>query len=233
MTIVLRTFFIIALALAWTASSQAVEYRYSFQDIVNDGSGNGAIGESQLYLDVRENGADQVIFRFLNTGPLDSSITAIYFEDGLSSLFDGYSGFGYEGGVLYNWMAKPSAPPQGEVLTPAWKKGDTFLRADPIKKGGYSPNGIGPEEWVEMTFFLSSGVSYMNVITQLGTIATPPSEDHFRVAIHVQSFPNDGSDTFVIKPLGVPVPEPLSTGGALGLVSLGIFASRRRFARSR
>jgi hypothetical protein len=69
---------------------------YGFYSITNTIAGDAAIGEAQLSVDVTDRGGNQVLFTFLNSGPLPSSITQVYFDDGvlddIASIDDSDSG---------------------------------------------------------------------------------------------------------------------------------------------
>ncbi len=55
---------------------------FSFSNISANIVGDAAIGEAQLTVEVTDAGNGQVSFLFDNAGPLASSITDVYFDDG-------------------------------------------------------------------------------------------------------------------------------------------------------
>ena len=75
-----------ALAFALLIPFQANAALYSFYNITNNDAGDAAIGEAQLSVDVTDNGGNQVLFTFLNSGPEASSITDVYFDDNSGQL---------------------------------------------------------------------------------------------------------------------------------------------------
>src|SRR5688500_14383615 len=81
-------------AVAFASGTASAGIVYSFENITNNNAVNATTGESQLAVDVNAVGSTQVSFTFTNSGPLPSSITRIYFDDGallagLSSITEG------------------------------------------------------------------------------------------------------------------------------------------------
>ena len=91
------------LALGGASMPAEAGLTYGFTHIVEDGDGddqlaNGAIGVSQLWVDVDPYGDNQVLFRFWNEGPDVCYIAGVYFYDGallgISELIDSDDGTG-------------------------------------------------------------------------------------------------------------------------------------------
>ena len=75
--------FLIALLMI-SISTNSFAVPYGFQGITSNSLNDVAIGEAQLSVDVTAvaGNAHQVLFTFTNAGPLASSITDVYFDDG-------------------------------------------------------------------------------------------------------------------------------------------------------
>ena len=180
---------------------------YSFSCITDSNPAACAIGEAQLFMDVVGNGqsvqigsstyspaSDQVLFRFYNIGPWSSVITAIYFDQpGLSPLFQGIAAIYGMTGVAFSVGGNPSNLPGGNSLSPQFQA-DFRATADRPPP----TNGVGPGEAVGLALTLENNVDWDTVIGALDSAA-------LRVGLHVQSFPNGSSASFVND--GV-VPEP-------------------------
>jgi hypothetical protein len=186
---------------------------YSFNHIVEYGDGpvelaNGAIGEAQLFVEVSELSAEQVLFLFTNTGPEACSVTDVYFDDGallgIAVIDNSCSG------VSFSQYATPHDLPGGNNLSPPFQTTTGFSAdSDPPVQ----PNGINPNEWLGITFDLKAGETYDDVIGNLAS-------GELRIGIHVQGFANCGSESFVNN--GV-VPEPTTVtllSAGLGIVTL-------------
>ena len=191
---------------------------YSFKHIAECGDGpielaNGAIGEAQLFVELSNLSATQVLFNFTNIGPSASSIADIYFDDG--ELLDIASIDNSCRGVLFSQFATPHNLPGGQNLLPPFVTTEGFS-ADSDPPVQY--NGVNPNEWVGIAFNLKSGKTYDDVVSNLAS-------GQLRIGIHVQGFASyrcgdGGSEAFVNN--GV-VPEPatitiLSAG--LGVITL-------------
>jgi hypothetical protein len=180
---------------------------YSFSCITPSNPAACAIGGAQLFMDVVGNGqsvqigddtrspaANQVLFRFRNIGPLESVITAIYFDQpDLSPLFQGIAAIYGMTGVAFSLGGSPPVLPGGNNLSPAFDE-DFRATADPPP----SQNGVNPGEAVGLALTLENGVDWDTVIGALDSAA-------LRVGLHVLAFPDGSSASFVND--GV-VPEP-------------------------
>ena len=189
----------------------------SFENISANNVNDAAIGESQLTVEVT--GKDnQAFFKFMNAGPLASSITDVYFDDGtllgIAALED--SG----GGVAFSKLASPGDLPSGNLASPPFVTTAGFSAdSDPPAQ----PNGVNPGEWLQVTFNLLSGQDFDDVLSAL---ALGGADGGLRIGIHVQGFACGGSEAFV-NDGGTPLPEPnmLLVMGS-GLAMLGGVAWR-------
>jgi hypothetical protein len=169
--------------------------------LTNNDPGDCAIGETQFSVEVSDLGGGSVQFHFLNSGPLASVLSEIYFDDGsllvLSGVLDGP-------GVDFEQDANPPDLPGGETAMPPFQVTQGFL-AEAVPSP--AQNGAGPSEWVKIQFTLQGGQTFADVIDEL-------TNGDLRIGIHVIGFGSGGSESFV----NVPVPEP----GSLFLLGSGL-----------
>jgi hypothetical protein len=191
---------------------------YGFYNITHNSINNAAAGEAQLAVAVSDRGSmttgdgtfNLVGFKFNNSGPVDCVITDIYFQDGsflgFASIDESLPGVDFKQDEIGN--IGPENLPGGNSMTPAFIS-TTLFSMEPVNPGPYW--GVGPAEWVEIVYSLQAGKTYADIIDELDSA-------DLRIGIHVQSFADDGSESFVN------VPEPM----ALILLGLGGLTLRKR-----
>jgi hypothetical protein len=190
----------------------------SFYCISFNDPANAAIGEAQLAVEVTSPAAGSVYFEFHNFGPIDSSITDIYWEaeslEALTGLVDADDGIGGDVGVDFSPGADPTNLPSANDASPPFVA-TTGLMTD----SDSSPiaNGVGPGQWLGVYFSLQAGKSFDDVLGELGT-------GTMRIGMHVQSIGEGGSESFINE-----VPEP-ATMTMLALGSLVLLHRGRRYA---
>jgi len=175
---------------------------YSFTNITNNNALDAAIGEAQLFVEVTDSGAE-VEFTFTNMGPNASSITDVYFDDGM--LLGIASITNTPGLVEFSQFAAPPDLPGGNNAAPPFVTTAGFSAdSDPPTQ----PLGVNPGEFLGITFDLKAGGAFDDVIADLGSGA-------LRIGIHVQGYSSGGSESFVN---GSVIPAP----GAILLGSIGV-----------
>jgi len=196
---------------------------YGFSCITPSNPAACAIGEAQLYMDVVGNGqsvqigsstyspaSGQVLFRFYNIGPSSSVITAIYYDHpDLSPLFQGIAAIYGMTGVAFSTGGSPPVLPGGNSLSPPFDEDFLATAEEPPPQ-----NGVGPGEAVGLALTLWPGVDWDAIIGALDS-------GSLRVGLHVQSFPDGSSASFVN---GDVVPEP----AAILLVGTALLMLGRR-----
>ena len=180
---------------------------YSFQGVTNSNWVDVDTGRAQLSVDVSDAGGGNVAFRFMNSGPNASSITAVYFDT--DDLFAGMS-IVNGSGVRFSLGANPRNLPGGKNIG-----FDAILAAD--SDSPTQANGVNPGESLTVLFDLANGQTYQDIINALhGGI-------DLRTGVHLQALPGGGSESFVNNP------EPASVLLlGLGFVTLALIRRRRR-----
>lgn len=186
---------------------------YSFVNITNNDAGNAATGEAQLFVELFDPGPGQINFTFTNTGPAASSITDVYYDDGV--LLGIASIINTPGFVEFSQLASPPDLPGGNLAVPPFT---TTLGFSADSDPPVQPLGVNPGELLGILFNLQSGTVFADVINNLASGA-------LRIGIHVQGFANGGSESFVNNGIvdgngngNGKIPAP----GALVLVSIGM-----------
>jgi len=211
--------------------SDAVTFR--FEAITSNDPCNAATGEQQLYMDVFNNGGTAK-FRFRNEGPVHSSITGIWFDDGslfgISNIIDvdtydpcvpdsGHPDVDFEPDGNQNLPGAGEMEPGYEFVA---SQGFTVKADPPPAHNGVESNDlVYPDQWVQIEFDLLPGQTLAHVLEELMTGDPYPT---LRVGLHVQSFDGtvDSSESFVNT-----VPEPM-TICLFGLGGLALLRNRRK-----
>lgn len=192
----------------------------NFGGITNNSDANTATGEQQITVDVLEGGGGVglrgsgifVDFTFHNAGPVQSTITDIFFDDG--SLLGISSIDNSDPGVSYVSPSNQNNLPGGEMVGFFATAG---FSAEPTPPPSH--NGVDPGETLVITFELQFGKTFADVLDELTTGA-------LRIGVRVQNFPDDGSESLVNLPL-VPLPTPAGLA-LLGFAGLAVPRPRRR-----
>lgn len=202
-------------ALTFLACFSATAYAesYSFACISNNNAANCATGAAQLRVDVLNFSASQTLFQFYNIGATNSSITDLYFDDG--SLLD-IALVNNSSGVNFSQGSSPPDLPGRNNVTPGFRTTAGFS-AD--SNPPTSPNGVNPGETLGILFNLLPGQSFSSVIDALSLAGVPGG---LRIGLHVQSFGNGGSESFI----NVATPVPEASQWLMLLLGFGLIAAR-------
>lgn len=210
--------FMRTVALAWCGLVFSVQVfaatstTYSFVGVGDPAANpaNVATGVASLFVEVIDSGSNQVTFKFTNTS--SSSLTDVYFDDGtllgISSISDSGAA------VSFSKESSPPNLPGGNYLNPDFKTTEGFSAdSDPPT----SKNGVTSGEWLKIIFDLKSGKNYQSVIDALA-LPNGGGPGDLRIGLHVQSFTDGGSASFV----NVATPIPEAETYAMMLVGLGL-----------
>lgn len=180
-----------------------------------------------IWVDVLDVGDGMIDFVFHNDSSIFSSVTSIYFEDGLGGYLD--DGFVYDqsAGVKFEQVKKEKDPPGGNNI--GWSK-DTLVQFDRKSSRGGGDWGINPDDALPQTLTLRFDSLVVGGVQQL--VAALLGGDA-RIAAHIQrlgdgdhsvsavtrSIPDEGG--FGSGQRIVPVPAAAWSGLAtLALISL-------------
>ena len=200
---------------AGSATASAATMTLGFDNISGNSATNAAIGESQFKVTISQMGA-QVNFRFFHDGSAASSIAQIYFDDRTPRL-GAATLAGSGSGVVFAPNGSPPVLPAANNASPAFAVTKRFSANNPAPS-----KGINPGEFLDIKFSLLSG-DFDSVLSDIGS-------GKLRMGMHVISFANGGSESFVngdppIDPV-VPLPTPVTLAGA-GLMCLAAIRRRR------
>ncbi len=177
---------------------------------------------SQLTVDVTDAGGGNVNFRFVNAVGIASSITEIYFQDGLLGAATISDSDGAATGVEFSGPgAIPANLPGGSSISPPFVA--TTLFSVDIGPGNTSRGLNQSSEWLNLQYGVGSYGSFAGVIAALNN----PVNGALRIGLHVRGIDGGTSDSFV----NTPVPEP-STYIVGGLLLIPLLTQARRLKRS-
>lgn len=210
----------VVISMVCISNAQAVldTQTYGFNNITNNNAANAALGELQLTVVVSEylEADSKIGFQFINAGPADCVITEIYFQDGFGSM-DGFveidESLEVNNEPVVDFKQEdvgnvnPKNLPGGKSINPEFIATAAFS-IEPVNP---EPTwGVAPEEWVKIVYSLKPGKTYANIIEEL-------ENADLRIGIHVQSYADGGSESFI-------TPEPAS----MALLALGGLILRKR-----
>lgn len=191
---------------------------YGFTCITNNSSIDAAIGKAQLTVEATAYGTPtsqgeytQALFTFKNVGPEQSVISEIYFDDG--TLLGIASVINSSGVQFAPYSADPGDLSGGNTIGFEVTAGFLAEANNPEPKWG-----VGPGEQVGIVFNLQSGKTFDDVLDELATGAPGTG---LRIGIHVKSFADGESESFVNTPPVVPLPGAILLG-VLGLGAAGL-----------
>jgi hypothetical protein len=197
-----------AAAVLTVCGAASADNTYFFSCITNNSTSNAELGQTQVSVEVSGVGANAT-FRFSNMGTEQLAITDVYFQDGTLL---GISGITNGPGVNFTYGATPSNLPGGNNIDPP------FITTVGFSADALPPiytNGVGPGEWLDISFSLLPGTTVDDVIYSLN------NNTGLRIGLHVQGFVNGGSESFVNL-----VPAPGTA--ALGMLGAVLACRRRR-----
>jgi hypothetical protein len=182
-------------------------YEYDLQVFTNNG-GFASGTDLNLYVITSSENPGLVDFTFHNQSLVNSAISELYFENNLllstAAITNG-------DGTLFNQTAAPKNLPSGRILSPAFTTTDNFaFDSDPAPP----KNGINPGQSLKISFSLTEGSSFADVLDALDSAA-------LRIGAHVIALPDGSSES------AVTVPEP-TTVFLLALGSLALLRRKRR-----
>jgi len=216
-TTIRRALALVACAVFFVSSANGA-FMLGFEGVANNDADNVASGEAQLMWSAEELDADpmtgptRVAFTIFNMGDAPMTVTRIYFD--AAALTSIASVESMDSGVAFAPNIGPPVLPGGRSIN--------FNARDGLRIGALPPgphNGVNPGESVTVTLALKDGFTFLDTLIGL-------NDGSIRLGLHVQSFEDGGSESFV----NVELPEELiPTPGALALFALsGLVVVRRR-----
>ncbi len=200
----------------------------SMRGLTNNSATNTATGVAQLTTEVQCDSAataNQVSFIFRNSGSSEIKIHEVYFDDDgllqnlkLRDADDSVNGTFGESGVDYSPLANPAEVPGANNADPDFVTTTGFSADTDTPQP--NQNAVGPGESLTVFFSLVSGKTCANVLSDLQT-------GKLRVAQHVGSFADGGSESFINNP-----PTPPDTAKPVcGTVTTGRDEAGRPYAQ--
>ena len=184
---------------------------YNFECITNNSAYNAACGENQLSIDITDIGQSKLVFTFLNSGKGDSGVIEnIFFEDtsGLLS-FSNFKAF--ESDVKFKFTKKNMNLPGGNEPEVDFTESYGFYAAPPAPK-----HGVELGESLGIVF--NYNIGFEEILSSI-------ENGKLRIGLHVISFSDGGSESFINKlPTVVPVPDvpAVPVPGAVILGCIGV-----------
>lgn len=184
----------------------------------NDADVAGSIGQFSVVVTDLGNtgtgGAPAASFTFYNIGGFQSSISEVYFDDGvllgLANVINGP-------GVNFSIGASPPDLPGGENCEPDFDVTAGFLAESVSRPGGTQANGVNNTptgEYVTVVFDLIAGSeSWDNLLAQL-------QDGTLRIGIHVIGYDGGGSESFVTGGMTAIKLDKFDANASRGKVSL-------------
>jgi uncharacterized protein (TIGR03382 family) len=208
---------VIACAVFFVSSANGA-FMLGFDGVANNDPDNVAAGEAQLMWSAEEldgdpmTGPTRVAFTIFNMGDEPMTITRIYFDAEAFESIDSTASM--DDGVAFGPNIGPPNMPAGRNIG--------FNSRDGLRVGALPPgpkNGVNPGESVTVVVELKDGYTFLDTLIGL-------NDGSIRLGLHVQSFEDGGSESFV----NVELPEELiPTPGAATLLGLsGVLLLRRR-----
>src|SRR5258708_37097830 len=203
---------------AMLVASNANAITYGFAKITANGNPDVS---SQLSVDVTSGGSGLVSFQFFNNVGIASSISEIYFQDGLL----GAPSITESAGVVFQVGAPPASLPGGNLASPPFV---TSVMFDSSSDNPQVTKGVNAStEWVTLTFGLGS-------FADITAIDNALSARTLRIGLHVPGYVAGTTESYVN---GGPierslVPDGGSTVALLGFALVGVDFLRRRIGRA-
>lgn len=206
----------VACAVFFVSSANGA-FMLGFEGVSYNDADNVAAGEAQLMWSAEEldsdpmTGPTRVAFTIFNMGDEPMTITRIYFDASAFASIEAVESM--DDGVAFGSNIGPPNMPAGRTI--GFKAGEG-LRVGALPPG--PKNGVNPGESVTVAVELTEGFTFLDTLIGL-------NDGSIRLGLHVQSFENGGSESFV----NVELPEFLiPTPGATTLMGLaGLLLLRR------